>query len=48
MGAVIWSTGMSEAEPQKSQRWPTRVGSKTEIAWQLWHFTDFFSACQPR
>src|SRR5258708_30954594 len=48
IGALISSKGMSADEPQKSQRWATWVGSKTVIAWQLWHFTDFFSACHPR
>ena len=42
------SYGTSWADPQKSHRWPTCAASKTEIAWQLWHRTDVFSACHPR
>jgi hypothetical protein len=48
IGAWICSAGMSADDPQKSHRCPIRVESKTEIAWQLWHFTEVFSACQPR
>src|SRR5882724_3821005 len=39
---------MIAAEPQKSQRCAARLGSNTVIAWQLWHFTDFFSVAHPR
>ncbi len=48
MGALLCSTGMSADDPQKSQRCDARVGSKTVMAWQLWHFTDVFSDAQPR
>src|SRR5215831_1321171 len=46
--SLISLYGTSELEPQKSQRCPTRPGSKTEMAWQLWHLTEIFSACHPR
>ena len=48
MGALMSSCAMSEGEPQKSQRCATRVASKTEMAFQLWQRTVFFSAAQPR
>jgi hypothetical protein len=48
IGALICSYGTSWAEPQKLQRWATRVGSKTEMAWQLWHLTEILSAFHPR
>jgi hypothetical protein len=31
---------MSCADPQKSQVLPIWLGSKTEMAWQLWHRRD--------
>src|ERR1051325_3803206 len=46
--SLISSYGTSAAEPQKSQRCPTRSGSNTEMAWQLWHLTEVFFPCQPR
>ena len=48
MGALISSYGTSAGDPQNSQFWPTRVGSNTITALQLWHCTLRRSACQPR
>jgi hypothetical protein len=42
------SYGTSWADPQKSHRRPTFAASNTEIAWQLWHRADIFSASHPR
>ena len=46
--SLISSYGTRAVEPQKSHRCPTRSGSKTEMAWQLWHFTEVLCACHPR
>src|SRR6185436_15133187 len=46
--SLTCSYGTSCEEPQNSQRCPTRAGSNTDTAWQLWHLTVTFSACQPR
>ena len=46
--SLTCSYGTSCDEPQNSQRWPTRSGSNTEIAWQLWHLTETFAVCHPR
>ena len=43
-GTGMFSTGTIEGEPQKSQRWAVRLGSKTLMAKQLSHLTDFFSS----
>ena len=48
MGDFTSSTAIIEGDPQKSQRWATRVGSKMEIALQFWQRTDFFVASHPR
>src|SRR5271156_6114518 len=46
--SLISSYGTSDEDPQNEQRCPTRSGSNTEMAWQLWHLTEIFFACQPR
>src|SRR6476620_10472249 len=42
------SYGTSAVEPQNWQLSEILPGSNTEIALQLWHCTETFSACQPR
>src|SRR5262249_1033385 len=48
IGSLTSSYGTSAGDPQNSQFCATRVGSNTITAWQLWHWTLRFSACQPR